>query len=337
MVIKYKWDEYDFLSKKARIWLLAPPFLFGLSVAFAGLGLQLYHPADLWCNIAPYPLGCSGSACVGRSDLYTTFRWAFYYGPYWCAALIITFIMGSICYFIAKQQEVILAQAPPAAFFWLLGKEDEFEKTKADRDRRFARQSFWYLLAFYLSHIFPTTVRVIQINGTPPFGLDVMMAIIGPLPGLMNYLIYIRVSYLMLFIDLSFVRYSFISVSYFLILLLQPRFLRNLKKHPEWSFIKKIANADEEDHELGAFRARSTIKPSARAEMLAEKMQKGVRIRACPVILQETSSEENAVIISLKRECELDDACNIRVRARWPIHIFSIGSTNSPEKLGKRD
>jgi len=241
LVIKYKWDEYDFLRKKAWIWLLVPPFLFGLSVAFAGLGLQLYHPANLWCFIAPYPPGCSGSECVGRSDLYNTFRWAFYYGPFWCAVLLITFIMASLYYFIVKQQKIILAQAPPAALFWFLGKEYEPEKTKADRDRRFARQAFWYLFAFYLNYVFPTTVRAIQINGTPPFGLLVMMAIFGPLGGFFNYLIYIR-----------------------------PRFLRNKKKHPGWSFIKKISNVDEEDHKLGAFRTRSTMKPEARARMVAE-------------------------------------------------------------------
>jgi hypothetical protein len=58
-------------------------------------------------------------------------------------------------------------------------------------------------------------------------------------------------------------------------LLHQPRFLRNRKKHPEWSLFKKITNVDEEDHKLGAFRARSTMRPVAKAEMEVELNVKG--------------------------------------------------------------
>jgi hypothetical protein len=46
---------------------------------------------------------------------------------------------------------------------------------------------------------------------------------------------------------------------------LRPRFSRSREKHPSMSFVQALTLADMEDHQLGANKMRSTIKPGGQA------------------------------------------------------------------------
>jgi hypothetical protein len=124
--------------------------------------------------------------------------------------------------------------ATPLGTFWFFKKEEAGETTEI-RSRRVAKQAFWYLLAFYTTWIFPSIVRAMQAaDADVGFGLSLLLTIFAPLQGLLNSLVYIC-----------------------------PRFSRNREKNHGISIFQALAVNDEQDHRLGAFRMRSTIKHAA--------------------------------------------------------------------------
>jgi hypothetical protein len=62
------------------------------------------------------------------------------------------------------------------------------------------RQALWYVGAFYITHVWSTSNRIIQFisNENPSFLLVVMHAWFDPLQGFLNYLVYQRPRYLKL-------------------------------------------------------------------------------------------------------------------------------------------
>ena len=177
LVVRGVWDE-DQIKKRASSWLLLPPLLFGLAVAFAGLGLDLYAPANLWCWI---------------DASYSQYRWGFFYGPLWFSIFAATYVMAFVYAITVKMlneesenDEEATSLQQLSNIFWFLRKEStEASASATVRKRRMARQGFWYFLAFALTWTFPTCVRAIQMNGrSPAFGLLVMWAIFAPLQGM---------------------------------------------------------------------------------------------------------------------------------------------------------
>lgn len=63
--------------------------------------------------------------------------------------------------------------------------------------KEFMAQSFWYLLAFYVSFTFACAARVVEtITGDVPYTLILLFAIFFPLQGFFNFLVYIRPRYI---------------------------------------------------------------------------------------------------------------------------------------------
>lgn len=60
------------------------------------------------------------------------------------------------------------------------------------------QQSLWYLGVFYITHVWSTTNRTIQLinNGNTYYGLIVIHSFFDPLQGFLNYLVYQRPRYL---------------------------------------------------------------------------------------------------------------------------------------------
>ena len=234
LVMRYKWTE-DRLRKTVQPILLSVPLLWGMGTAFAGLGLDLYNSANNWCWIAAYPPGCQGDECMrGKDDDDTDmYRWVLFYCPLWFAIFFATVVMAIVYWTVARTPDEDF-DAAPLGIFWFLKKEEGGETTKI-RSRRVAKQAFWYLLAFYTTWIFPSIVRAMQAaDADIGFRLRLLFTIFAPLQGLLNSLVYIR-----------------------------PRFSRNREKNPGISIFQALAVKDEQDHQLGAFRMRSTIKPAA--------------------------------------------------------------------------
>lgn len=230
LVIRYQWTE-EKMRRRAAWLLLIVPIAFSLATSITGLALKLYNPTNLWCWIATYPAGCEGPDCRGRSDLANSvFRWAFAIGPVWAAFFVATVCMTSVYLFISRLPDEQVDGKVMGIFWFLIGEEGA-TVSKDARSRRLARQAFWYLLAFYTTWLFTTIVRIYQVTSTAPYALLVLLAIFLPSQGTFNFLIYVR-----------------------------PRFLRNREKHPEWSTLKQMIDKDVQDHELGAFKMRSTMR-----------------------------------------------------------------------------
>ncbi|KAL7544574.1 hypothetical protein ACHAWF_007950 [Thalassiosira exigua] len=262
LMIKCEWTQ-EKIKSVASPFLLFMPILFGLGGAFAGLGMDIFAPAGMWCWIAPHPSGCSGSDCAGQSGLSNIFRFVFFYGPLWLSIISVG-VMMTIVYAniirggggedLDRHNNVL----------WLFQRDHQGQEiSKEDRARRLARQAIWYMVAFLLTWTWPTAVRLTQITRSPPFGLFVMMAIFAPLQGLLNFISYIR-----------------------------PRFLRNKAKHPEWNLYQLVFNADEEDFRLGAEEMRSGVR--RRSSVFSGLLFFSRRLSS-PKQTQETTDEDNFV------------------------------------------
>lgn len=98
LVVKYKVPEeilrHNF-EPAAHLFCIGAAFL----PATAGVFLDLYNQANIWCWIASYPQGCVNSlnnngetTCI-RGDNAWMYRWAFYYGPLWFIIILVSLIM----------------------------------------------------------------------------------------------------------------------------------------------------------------------------------------------------------------------------------------------------
>ena len=75
-------------------------------------------------------------------------------------------------------------------------------REEESKSGRIAQQAYLYTLAFTLTWIFPTSMRIMR--NPPSYGLLMCIAIFVPLQGFFNAVVYVR-----------------------------PRYLRNRKQHPE--------------------------------------------------------------------------------------------------------
>ena len=80
LVIRYSWTE-EKIKGKAEPWIYGITLLFSLGTAIAGIPLNLYYPANLWCWI--------GSDADPPTNNYLIYRVAFYYGPLLFSTVVI--------------------------------------------------------------------------------------------------------------------------------------------------------------------------------------------------------------------------------------------------------
>lgn len=78
LVVRHSWKE-DRL-RNIEFLLHAIPFLWGTGTALAGIFLDMFGSANLWCWIA----------MPEEPDRANIYRWSFFYGPLWCAILIVS-------------------------------------------------------------------------------------------------------------------------------------------------------------------------------------------------------------------------------------------------------
>lgn len=215
--------------------LHAAPLIIGLSTSIVALPLRLYNN-DLWeCWISPFPLDCKESwkykaeeaNCI-RGDNASLYRWLFYYAFLWIAILLVTVNMIYVYYAVLKQeklcyeynqrekeqQELIIEQQMNAGDTTNdnsneednepehrpgYDNNDEKQQLKVKRfeySKKVAMQGYWFCGAFYLTWIFPTITRLVQVmNGSAPFNLVLVTAIFVPWQGFFNWLVYIMPRY----------------------------------------------------------------------------------------------------------------------------------------------
>ncbi|CAB9504878.1 expressed unknown protein [Seminavis robusta] len=203
VVLRYNWSEDQ--VKKLEPYLHSIPLLWGFATGIIGISLKLYNPAGLWCWISPFPGGCSGDECI-RGINGNTYRWAFFYGPLWANIAFVTIAMALVWVNVrkgasptnnsdsasmngsrhstTKQQKTQLLKNDTGAL-----ERDQLAK-KIKRDVAF--QGFLYSGSFYVTWIWLTAVRFLQLIGEPvPYQLLAAAAFFAPLQGFFNALIYL--------------------------------------------------------------------------------------------------------------------------------------------------
>lgn len=159
---------------------------FALGLAFAGLGLKLYNSANLWCWIAPYPSDCQGSRgqsgnieCERGFNAWI-YRWVFFYAPLWFTIVVVSLFMGMIWYTV-RQYELRSA-----------GNDTE-SRRRFEKSRKVTVQALSYVVAFYITWIFGTINRLLQLfTGESYFPLMLLHSIFTPAQGFLNFLVYFR-------------------------------------------------------------------------------------------------------------------------------------------------
>lgn len=120
LVVKYNVSE-ETLRRKFEPFVHVLCVLFGLGPAIAGVSLDLYNAANLWCWIAPFPPDCldsythgdqNSNSCI-RGDNAWIFRWAFYFVPLWAIIILVTIIMASVYLSVRKKEKEALADFLP--------------------------------------------------------------------------------------------------------------------------------------------------------------------------------------------------------------------------------
>jgi len=179
LVVRYEWKENRL--QKIEPYMHASALIVGLSTSLAGVFLELYNPAILWCWIASFPEGCNGEECK-RGQHAVIYRWAIFYGPIWVAIFAAAAIMCAM-YLTVRKQET-------------LGNRHVFHGAEAKRkySTKVAFQGLLYVGAFFITYVPASIARLaesISATNETNFFLVILFAITLPLQGFMNFVVYI--------------------------------------------------------------------------------------------------------------------------------------------------
>src|SRR3569832_845988 len=149
--------------------------------------VSFLHPLllqnDWWeCWISPLPPDCleswnnGGETTCVRGNNATLYPWVLFYAPLWTAILTVT-INKLLVYRAVRNVEVRASKYSGGTY--------------QQRSKAVANQGFWYCGAFYMTWIFPSITRLVQvINGSAPFPLVLVTGIMVGSQGFFNFLVY---------------------------------------------------------------------------------------------------------------------------------------------------
>jgi hypothetical protein len=221
LAIRYNLSE-EKIKKNFELALHTIPIAFALATSSAALSFKMFNEAELWCWIASFPSGCGKSreneielvTCI-RGEAFQTWRRYMVFLPLW-------FMFGIMlcCQFMVwqavKLQENRNARYSPAINVTQQSLKNQEEhpslcqkiyhsmsrvttKTKNSRSQQVFSQSLFYVTMFYVIHLIPGIDRIHEeITGTKNYGLLLAHAIIIPLQGFSNFIVYRRPQYVRL-------------------------------------------------------------------------------------------------------------------------------------------
>jgi len=94
-------EKYE-MKLHGIIWIVA------VGIALVGLPLTVYNAGTVRCWIAPYPLGCSDSACT-RGHYAIRFRLIAHIAPIWVTIIIITILMVVLTLSVRNEEKMAIA------------------------------------------------------------------------------------------------------------------------------------------------------------------------------------------------------------------------------------
>lgn len=107
LTVSFKWSKED-VKKKIEIYLHGVPIAWSFGTAFIVLGQRGFHNSSLWCWINSSPGGCFGNPdveCEYCPYCAIYYRWIFFFGPLWFAALGTIIIMVILVYSVRKTEK----------------------------------------------------------------------------------------------------------------------------------------------------------------------------------------------------------------------------------------
>mmetsp|Transcript_50215 Transcript_50215/g.92857 ORF Transcript_50215/g.92857 Transcript_50215/m.92857 type:complete len:372 (-) Transcript_50215:456-1571(-) len=223
MVLRWNWPNWRI--RRYEPWALRITVALSACTSLAGLPLELYNAANLWCWIAPLNCAESQNKSCERGENAWIYRYAFWYVWLWSTIAVNTICMVVI-FFTVRTQERRTSRTQ--------GMDSDMRRKLTRCRKVVAGQAIYYTVTFFMQTAFNTATRVIQQQtGKVYFPLVLLMAFFAPLNGFWNGLIYLR-----------------------------PRLLSLKEMHPDWrlmlvirqalSRIMKGRNGDsDDDHELG--------------------------------------------------------------------------------------
>ena len=141
--------------------------LFGIATATTALVLNLYEDANWDCWISPTA---------------QTFQWAFFFAPLWIAIIFVITCMLMIFLHVRTVEKNSIR--------WrrVSGREVQLIKTRA-----VAKQGALYVGVFFITWIFPTIARVVNLSGAElPEWLIALAGSFIPFQGFFNAMVYFR-------------------------------------------------------------------------------------------------------------------------------------------------
>jgi len=211
--------------KKIEPWLHGLPLAIGWSTAFATLPMDLMNPIGWTCWIGYFPVTCDVNPNVEctRGINASIYRWAFFHIELWLCFLFSAFAMVNI-YFRLRKNEIAVKkyefesqaersfeadesiQAPQSGRSLMNRRSttgrnhhglSSRKHKKHKLSRRFGSQAAFYILAFFLSWIFPMVMFLVaEVTGYLLYPLLVTTVVFNPMQGFFNCLIYIRPRYI---------------------------------------------------------------------------------------------------------------------------------------------
>lgn len=180
-----------------------------VGTAFAGIPLDLYNDASLWCWIASYPTGSEGlygqptEIECERGHGAWLYRWVFFYGPLWSIIVATTVAMIMLTASIRREEKLCIEMMQMQdSSERSIHQTEQYTRNDTDvapqpvtfnleRSRKMCYQAFFFLAAFYVTWWAPTINRMLQmIRGESPFYIALATAICTPLQGFFNFIVY---------------------------------------------------------------------------------------------------------------------------------------------------
>lgn len=189
--IRYGWSADRIRRIEPALHLV--PIVPAMSTMVACLALDLFNSGLFDCWIAPYPQGCTETWRAGytdceRGDNASLYQWVFDVIPKWLSVLLVTANMFFTHRAVLQQERSTLRFRPS---------EDGFHPPKPKIARRLARQSYLYVGALWLTYIPVAMTRLTELlAGHVYYGMLLTIAMMLPLQGVWNLLVYLRPRYL---------------------------------------------------------------------------------------------------------------------------------------------
>ena len=193
LTIRFGWSETQIKTLEPSMHVVA--MVIGWGTAIAALPLELYNSIGITCWIGGLPPGCTDDCVRGRNAW--IYRWAFFHAFLWAIFFFVVVAMIAM-YRMVRQQEKDVAKYRVTRR--PLSNHHHSRRGPGLQDlasAQFAKQAFFYIAVYFLTWVFPMVQWVLEREtGNIYIPIIFLQAILVPMQGFLNALVYVRPRYL---------------------------------------------------------------------------------------------------------------------------------------------